>query len=166
MKRVGVAGLFVALVALAGCTGDKGEKGDQGPVGANGVTGPTGEDGATGATGPTGATGTTGATGPTGPTGPAGSGGGAAGAYARVMNVPVTSGSNYHLTIPAAATCSPGFTDGQRFNGAAVTFTGDGGVTVTASGGPSPGPACSRHSGETAGHRPRPARRPPSPGSP
>ncbi|WP_168441989.1 LamG domain-containing protein [Pontiella desulfatans] len=67
--------------------------------------------------------------------GGAGGGGAAAGAYARVMNVPVTPGNTYSLTIPAAATCSSGFTDGQRFNGSAVTFTGDGGETVTAAGG-------------------------------
>ncbi|WP_168441990.1 LamG domain-containing protein [Pontiella desulfatans] len=69
------------------------------------------------------------------PTGGAGGGGAAAGGYARLMNVPVTPGMNYTITIPAAATCSSGFSDGQRFNGPAVTFTGDGGATVTAAGG-------------------------------
>ena len=58
------------------------------------------------------------------------------GAYAKLVNVPVTPGVNYTVTIPAGATCpSSGFTDGQTFDGANVTFTGDNGITITANGG-------------------------------
>lgn len=69
-------------------------------------------------------------------TGNAAGGGGGGGAYAKLVNVPVTPGVNYTVTIPAGATCpSSGFTDGQTFDGANVTFTGDNGITITANGG-------------------------------
>jgi autotransporter-associated beta strand protein len=71
----------------------------------------------------------------------AGGAGGGGGAYAKKVNVPVTPGSTYTITIPAAATCpttaggTGGFSSNQRFNGSPVTFTGDGPTTVTANGG-------------------------------
>lgn len=65
-----------------------------------------------------------------------GGGGGGGGAYAKRLNVPVTPGTLYTVTIPPVAVCpATGFVDGQRFDGAAVSFAGDGGVTVTANGG-------------------------------
>jgi fibronectin-binding autotransporter adhesin len=51
-------------------------------------------------------------------------GGGAGGAYAKRVNVPVTPGTPYTITIPAAATNSTLVVD-TRVNGANVTFTGD-----------------------------------------
>ena len=66
----------------------------------------------------------------------AGGGGGGGGAYAKKFNIPVTPGAEYTVTIPAAATApASGFADGFAVDGADVTFTGDGGVGVTASGG-------------------------------
>jgi autotransporter-associated beta strand protein len=66
----------------------------------------------------------------------AGGGGGGGGAYAARFNVPVTPGNSYNVTIPAAATpTTVGFTNNQRFNGSAVSFTGDSATTVTAAGG-------------------------------
>ncbi|MFM1767592.1 MAG: hypothetical protein RJA22_121 [Verrucomicrobiota bacterium] len=67
--------------------------------------------------------------------GNAGGGGGGGGAYAKLVNVPVTPLTPYTVTIPPEAACDPAFTHGQRFDGANVSFTGDGGVTVTANGG-------------------------------
>lgn len=65
-----------------------------------------------------------------------GGGGGGGGAYAKRLSVPVTPGIQYTVTIPPVAVCpATGFVDGQRFGGAAVSFTGDGGVTVSANGG-------------------------------
>lgn len=66
----------------------------------------------------------------------AGGGGGGGGAYARLDSVPVTPGNTYTITIPAAA-ASPvsGFLHNARYDGAAVSFTGDGDVTITANGG-------------------------------
>lgn len=65
-----------------------------------------------------------------------GGGGGGGGAYAMKLNVPVTPGTPYTVTIPnAAAAPSSGFVAGDRVNGANVTFTGDGGISVTANGG-------------------------------
>ena len=63
-------------------------------------------------------------------------GGAGGGAYAKKVNIPVTPGTPYTVTIPAAA-ASPasGFATGDRVNGATVTFTGDGDVSVTANGG-------------------------------
>lgn len=64
--------------------------------------------------------------------------GGGGGAYAKKLVVPVTPGVEYTVTIPAAAVApaaDSGFVTGDRVNGANVTFTGDGGVTVTANGG-------------------------------
>ena len=71
----------------------------------------------------------------TGATANAGGGGAAAGAYARKILVPVSPGSNYNITIPAAATSPAATLNGVRNDGSAVTFTGDSGVTVTAAGG-------------------------------
>jgi autotransporter-associated beta strand protein len=66
----------------------------------------------------------------------AGGGGGGGGAYAKLNNVPVTPGNSYNITIPAAATpAATGFSNNQRYNGSAVSFTGDGAVTVSANGG-------------------------------
>jgi autotransporter-associated beta strand protein len=62
-------------------------------------------------------------------------GGGAGGAYARKASVPVTSGTSYTITIPAAATAAANSANGTRFDGGTVTFVGDGGETVTAVGG-------------------------------
>jgi len=65
-----------------------------------------------------------------------GGGGGGGGAYAKKLSIPVTPGTPYTVTIPAAATCpASGFTLGQTYDGAAVTFTGDSAVSVTANGG-------------------------------
>ena len=74
---------------------------------------------------------------PTGATGNAGAGGGGGGAYAKKMNIPVTPGTPYTVTIPAAAVApASGFTNTeQSASGANVTFTGDAGVSVTANGG-------------------------------
>jgi len=63
-------------------------------------------------------------------------GGAGGGAYAKKVNIPVTPGTPYTITIPAAATApASGFATGDRVNGATITFTGDGGVSVTANGG-------------------------------
>ena len=65
-----------------------------------------------------------------------GGGGGGGGAYAKKLIVPVTPGTPYTVTIPAAATCpGSGWANGQTYDGAAVTFTGDSAVSVTANGG-------------------------------
>ncbi|MGN6644585.1 MAG: hypothetical protein ACTHKU_16470, partial [Verrucomicrobiota bacterium] len=71
----------------------------------------------------------------TGATANAGGGGGAAGAYAATTLVPVTPGNLYNITIPAAVSSPASTAHGVRNNGAAVSFTGDSGVTVTAAGG-------------------------------
>ena len=73
----------------------------------------------------------------TGATGNAGAGGGGGGAYAKKINIPVTPGTPYTVTIPAAAVApASGFTNTeQSASGANVTFTGDAGVSVTANGG-------------------------------
>ena len=70
-------------------------------------------------------------------TGNAGGGGGGAGAYAKKLNVPVTPGTPYTVTIPdeAAGITGTSFANGDRSNGQNVTFTGDGGISVTANGG-------------------------------
>jgi autotransporter-associated beta strand protein len=66
----------------------------------------------------------------------AGGGGGGGGAYAKKVNIPVTPGTEYTVTIPAAALApASGFADGDTVDGADVTFTGDSGFSVTASGG-------------------------------
>jgi fibronectin-binding autotransporter adhesin len=65
----------------------------------------------------------------------AGGGGGAAGAYAIRTNMPVTPGNSYNITIPSSAVVPAATADGVRVDGAAVTFIGDAGVTVTAEGG-------------------------------
>jgi len=63
-------------------------------------------------------------------------GGAGGGAYAKKVNIPVTPLTPYTITIPAAATApTSGFATGDRVNGANITFTGDGGVSVTANGG-------------------------------
>lgn len=67
--------------------------------------------------------------------GTCGGGGGGGGAYAKKVDVPVTPDTIYTITIPAPATCTSGFTHGQTFNGASVTFTGDSETRVTANGG-------------------------------
>ncbi|MEY4387647.1 MAG: hypothetical protein RLY20_2930, partial [Verrucomicrobiota bacterium] len=74
---------------------------------------------------------------PTGAAGNAGAGGGGGGAYAKKLNIPVTPGTPYTVTIPAAAVApASGFTNTQQCpSGANVTFTGDAGVSVTANGG-------------------------------
>ncbi len=86
----------------------------------------------------------------TGATGNAGAGGGGGGAYAKKINIPVTPGTPYTVTIPAAAVApASGFTNTQQCpSGANVTFTGDAGVSVTANGGT--GGACAVSSGSTA----------------
>ncbi len=86
----------------------------------------------------------------TGATGNAGAGGGGGGAYAKKINIPVTPGTPYTVTIPAAAVApASGFTNTeQSASGANVTFTGDAGVSVTANGGT--GGACAVSSGSTA----------------
>ncbi len=87
----------------------------------------------------------------TGATGNAGGGGGGGGAYAKLITVPVTAGNTYTVTIPAAAV-SPAantFVDNQDApDGAAVSFTGDSAVTVTANGGK--GGGCRVVTGATA----------------
>ncbi len=74
---------------------------------------------------------------PTGAAGNAGAGGGGGGAYAKKINIPVTPGTPYTVTIPAAAVApTSGFINTQQCpSGANVTFTGDAGVSVTANGG-------------------------------
>jgi fibronectin-binding autotransporter adhesin len=67
--------------------------------------------------------------------GTCGGGGGGGGAYARKVDIPVSPETVYTITIPPAAACPAGFTHGQTFDGASVTFTGDSGISVTASGG-------------------------------
>jgi autotransporter-associated beta strand protein len=69
------------------------------------------------------------------PAGNAGGGGGGAGAYAKKLNIPVTPGIPYSVTIPAIAPGLTTFTNGETSDGASVTFTGDSGVSVTANGG-------------------------------
>jgi fibronectin-binding autotransporter adhesin len=79
-----------------------------------------------------------GATKATGATGNAGGGGGGGGAYAKLNAVSVTAGNTYTVTIPGAAVspAANAFTDNQLApDGALVTFTGDGGITVSANGG-------------------------------
>jgi len=49
--------------------------------------------------------------------------------------VPVTPGTNYTLTIPAAATAPTNTLNNVRIDGGNVTFTGNSGVAVTAVGG-------------------------------
>jgi hypothetical protein len=78
-----------------------------------------------------------------------GGGGGGGGGYARKLEVPVTSGVSYTITIPAAATAPAGAADGARFHGGAVSFVGDGGVSVTAAGGQ--GGECRVASSDTSG---------------
>jgi autotransporter-associated beta strand protein len=69
------------------------------------------------------------------PAGNAGGGGGGGGAYAKKLDIPVTPGTPYTVTIPAIAPGLTTFTNGQTSDGASVTFTGDTGVSVTANGG-------------------------------
>jgi fibronectin-binding autotransporter adhesin len=65
-----------------------------------------------------------------------GGGGGGGGAYAKKLNIPVTPGTPYTVTIPTAATCpASGWMNGQTYDSAPVTFTGDSGVSLTANGG-------------------------------
>lgn len=79
----------------------------------------------------------------------AGGGGGGGGAYAKLINVPVSSNSVYTITIPAAAACpASGFANLQRYSGSSVTFTGDVGVIVAANGGQ--GGQCAIVTGATA----------------
>jgi len=78
-----------------------------------------------------------------------GGGGGSGGAYARKADVPVTPGDSYAMTIPAAATAPAGTSDGARFDGATVSFSGDSGVSVTAAGGQ--GGECRVGSGNISG---------------
>ena len=72
-----------------------------------------------------------------GATGNAGGGGGGGGAYAKKLSVPVTPGTPYTVTIPAEAVApTTNFANGVFSpSGANITFTGDGGVSVTANGG-------------------------------
>jgi choice-of-anchor C domain-containing protein len=64
-------------------------------------------------------------------------GGGGGGAYARRVAVPVTPGQTYTITIPPAAVSVPASdaTSVVAVNGESVTFVGDAGVTVSATGG-------------------------------
>jgi len=65
-----------------------------------------------------------------------GGGGGGGGAYSKKLIVPVTPGTPYVVTIPnAVAAPTTGFAAGDRVNGSNITFTGDGGISVTANGG-------------------------------
>jgi autotransporter-associated beta strand protein len=65
----------------------------------------------------------------------AGGGGGGGGAYAR-KTISVSFPNSYTVTIPdAVAAPLSGFAAGDRVDGASVTFTGDGGESVTANGG-------------------------------
>ena len=59
------------------------------------------------------------------------------GAYAKKLSIPVTPGTPYTVTIPAAVTApASGFVNNQVCaSGANVTFTGDSSVSVTANGG-------------------------------
>jgi len=64
-------------------------------------------------------------------------GGGGGGGYIKANSIAVTPGTTYTFTVPAgpAGAVSAGLAQGTVANGSDTTFTGDGGVTVTAKGG-------------------------------
>ncbi len=77
--------------------------------------------------------------------------GGGGGAYARKVSVPVSPGTNYTITIPAAAVSGTNGTttnNAGAVNGGTVQFLGDSSVTVKAAGGN--GGACSYVTGSNS----------------
>ena len=72
--------------------------------------------------------------------------------FSKKLSIPVTPGTPYTVTIPAEAPGLTTFTNGQTSDGANVTFTGNGGVSVTANGGQGGGCVITTNSTAVAGN--------------